>query len=41
MTSNLIKNPIMLALDVDTKEQAKEILDQVGSEVGLLKLVHA
>ncbi|MCM2353561.1 MAG: orotidine-5'-phosphate decarboxylase [Pseudobdellovibrio sp.] len=38
MNSNLIKNPIMLALDVDTKEQAKKILDQVGSDVGAIKI---
>lgn len=34
----LIKNPVMLALDVDTKEQAKLILDQVGSEIGAIKI---
>ena len=38
MSQNLIKNPIMLALDVDTKEQAKKILDQVGDVVGAIKI---
>ena len=38
MSQNLIKNPIMLALDVDTKEQAQKILDQVGDVVGAIKI---
>jgi len=38
MSQSLIKNPIMLALDVDTKEQAQKILDQVGDVVGAIKI---
>lgn len=33
-----LRNPIMLALDVDTDDQASKILDQVGSQVGALKI---
>lgn len=35
---SLLKNPIILALDVDTKDEAKKILDQVGDLVGGVKL---
>lgn len=35
---NLLKNPIILALDVDSKEQAMAILKEVGSLVGAVKL---
>lgn len=38
LNAPLIKNPVMLALDVDSKEQAKLILDQVGSEIGAIKI---
>ncbi len=38
MSQSLIKNPIMLALDVDTKEQAQKILAQVGDVVGAIKI---
>lgn len=35
---NLLKNPIILALDVDTQDQAQEILTKVGGLVGAVKL---
>ena len=34
----LLKNPLILALDVDTKEDAMKILDHVGDLVGGIKL---
>ncbi|MBC7465675.1 MAG: orotidine-5'-phosphate decarboxylase [Bdellovibrio sp.] len=36
--SQLLKNPLILALDVDTKEDAQKILDYVGDLVGGIKL---
>ncbi len=35
---SLLKNPVILALDVDSKEEASKILDQVGDLVGCVKL---
>ena len=35
---SLLKNPIILALDVDSKENALQILDHVGDMVGGIKL---
>ncbi|MGZ3692127.1 MAG: orotidine-5'-phosphate decarboxylase [Pseudobdellovibrio sp.] len=35
---SLLKNPVILALDVDSKDQASKILDQVGDLVGCVKL---
>lgn len=35
---SLLKNPIILALDVDTRDQALKIIDQVGDLVGCVKL---
>ena len=34
----LLKNPVILALDVDSKDQAFKILDHVGDLVGGIKL---
>jgi orotidine-5'-phosphate decarboxylase len=34
----LLKNPLILALDVDTKEDAMKILDHVGDLIGGIKL---
>lgn len=36
--SQLLKNPLILALDVDAKEDAQKILDHVGDLVGGIKL---
>lgn len=36
--SQLLKNPLILALDVDTKDDAEKILDHVGDLVGGIKL---
>lgn len=36
--SQLLKNPLILALDVDTKEDAEKILDHVGDLVGGVKV---
>lgn len=36
--SQLLKNPVILALDVDSKEDALKILDHVGDLVGGIKL---
>lgn len=38
MSLNLLRNPIIFALDVDTKDQVKKYLDLVGSDVGAIKL---
>ncbi len=35
---NLMKNPIMLALDVETEQQAFRLLDQLGSLIGAIKI---
>ena len=35
---NLLKNPLILALDVDSVSEARNILDQVGDLVGAIKL---
>ncbi len=35
---SLLKNPIILALDVDTKEDALKILDHVGDMIGGIKV---
>lgn len=34
----MIKNPIMLALDVDSKSEALDILEQIGRQVGAIKI---
>lgn len=38
MISISMKNPIMLALDVDSDQQAFSILDQVGDQIGAVKI---
>ena len=35
---SLLKNPLILALDVDTKQDAEKILDHVGDLIGGIKL---
>ncbi len=35
---NLLKNPLILALDVDSIVEARKVLDQVGDLVGAIKL---
>ncbi len=36
--SSLIRNPLVLALDVDTKEEAFQFISQVGDLVGCIKI---
>lgn len=35
---SILKNPVILALDVDTKEDAMKIMDQVGDLIGGVKI---